>query len=65
VAAAWLTHDQVDPVPAYQPDPLLRPATPVLVLLAVLSAVIVVVAAWLAQRRVDGDDPVEVLRAGT
>jgi putative ABC transport system permease protein len=65
VTAAWLAHDRVDPVPRFQPDPLLLPAAPLIVGLAALSLVVVLVAAALAQRRVDRDDPVEVLRAGT
>ena len=65
VAAAWLAHDRVDPVPRYQPDPLLRSATPVILGLALLAVVVAVVAAVVAQRRVDQDDPVEVLRGGT
>ena len=65
LTAAWLAHDRVDPVPKFQPDPLLQPAVPLIVGLTALSVAVVVVAAALAQRRVDRDDPVEVLRAGT
>jgi putative ABC transport system permease protein len=65
VLAARLAHDRVDPVPKFQPDPLLEVAWPLVVGLVTLSIVVVVVAATLAQRRVDRDDPVEVLRAGT
>ena len=63
--AAWLAHDRVDPVPKFQPDPLLQPAVPLMVGLTALSLLVVALAAVLAQRRVDRDDPVEVLRAGT
>jgi putative ABC transport system permease protein len=65
LAGAWLAHGRIDPVPDYRPDPVLRPAGPVILALAVASAVLAVVAAAVAQRRTDGDDPVEVLRAGT
>ena len=65
LTAAWLAHDRVDPVPKFQPDPLLLPALPVIVGLTALSLAVVLVASALAQRRVDRDDPVEVLRAGT
>ena len=62
--AAWLAHSRIDPVPGYRPAPLLRPALDVAAGFAVLSVLVVLVAAALAQRRVDRDDPVEVLRAG-
>lgn len=64
VAAAWFAHGRVDPVPAFRPEPLLRPAVAVMAALGVASAVVVAAAAALAQRRVERDDPVEVLRAG-
>lgn len=64
VAAAWFAHGRVDPVPTFEPEPLLRPALAVVLGLAAASVVITVAAAAFAQRRVDRDDPVEVLRAG-
>ncbi len=64
IAAAWLAHSRIDPVPSYRPDPLLRPATGIVLGLAVLALALSVVGAVLAQRRVDRDDPIEVLRAG-
>ena len=51
-------------MPGFPPAPLLRPALAVVAGLAVVSLVIVGVAAVLAQRRIEQDDPVEVLRAG-
>jgi hypothetical protein len=60
----WLAHGRIDPVPGFRPEPLLRVAGPLIVVLAVGALVVTVVAAVLAQRRVDRDDPVEVLRAG-
>jgi putative ABC transport system permease protein len=64
VAGVWLAHGRIDPVPGFRPEPLLRVAGPLIVVLAVGALVVTVVAAVLAQRRVDRDDPVEVLRAG-
>jgi putative ABC transport system permease protein len=64
VGAAWLAHSRIDPVPSYEPAPLLRPARVTITTLAVLSALLAVTGGFLAQRRVDRDDPVEVLRAG-
>jgi putative ABC transport system permease protein len=64
LAAAWLAHERIDPVPAYRPDPLLRAAVAVVAALAVTSVIIAATAAVLAQRRTDRDDPVEVMRAG-
>lgn len=64
LAAAWLAYPRVDPVPTFLPDPLLRPALPLILGLAGLSVVVVGVAALLGQRGMDRDDPVEVLRAG-
>jgi hypothetical protein len=64
LVAAWLAHSRIDPVPTYRPEPLLRPATSIMLGLALLALVLSVVGAVLAQRRADRDDPVEVLRAG-
>jgi putative ABC transport system permease protein len=64
VLAAWLAHGRIDPVPGFDPPPVLRPAVAVIVALAATSLVLTGVAAALAQRRIDRDDPVEVLRAG-
>jgi putative ABC transport system permease protein len=64
LAAAWLAHQHIDPVPGYRPDPVLRPATAMVASLATIAVILAVVATFLAQRRVDRDDPVEVLRAG-
>jgi putative ABC transport system permease protein len=64
LVAAWLAHSRIDPVPTYRPEPLLRPATSIVLGLALLALVLSVVGAVLAQRRADRDDAVEVLRAG-
>jgi predicted lysophospholipase L1 biosynthesis ABC-type transport system permease subunit len=64
LAGAWLAHRRIDPVPAFAPDPLFRPALAVVVALATGAVAVAGVAAALAQRRTDRDDPVEVLRAG-
>jgi putative ABC transport system permease protein len=62
--AAWLAHQRIDPVPGFRPDPVLRPASVVMTVIAAVALALVALAAGLAQRRVDRDDPVEVLRAG-
>lgn len=64
VAGAWLAHGRIDPVPHMAPAPLLRPAVGVLLACLVAAVIVVVVGAWIAQRRAGRDDPVEVLRAG-
>ncbi|HEX6417997.1 MAG TPA: FtsX-like permease family protein [Acidimicrobiales bacterium] len=64
VVGAGLAYGRIDPVPDFRPDPLLRPATAVVVALAGGAVLVAAVAAALAQRRADRDDPVEVLRAG-
>jgi putative ABC transport system permease protein len=64
LVAAWLAYGRIDPVPSFRPDPLLRPAVLLGGALAAASLVLTVIAAVLAQRRVDRDDPLEVLRAG-
>jgi putative ABC transport system permease protein len=62
--AAWLAYGRVDPVPAFRPGPVLRPAATVIVVLAGVAVAMAVVAAAAAQRRADSDSPVDVLRAG-
>jgi putative ABC transport system permease protein len=64
LAGAWLAHGRLDPVPGFRPGPVLRPASAVVLALAVTAGVVAVVAAAVVQRRTDRDDPVEVLRAG-
>ncbi|MGH9190964.1 MAG: hypothetical protein ACRDZ0_00620 [Acidimicrobiales bacterium] len=64
LAGAWLAHERIDPVPGFRPDPLLRPALAVVVALAATALIVAGLAAALAQRRTDRDDPLEVLRAG-
>jgi hypothetical protein len=63
-AGAGLAYAHIDPVPRYAPDPLLRIAGTAALGLSVATAVLTVVAVMLGQRRMDRDDPVEVLRAG-
>jgi putative ABC transport system permease protein len=63
-AAAALACARIDPVPHYPPDPLLRFAVPILGSLAATTLLLTIVAVVLAHRRMDRDDPVEVLRAG-
>lgn len=63
-AAAWVAHGSIDPVPHFRPEPLFRPASSVLLVVAGGAVVLTVVASVLAQRRMDRDDPVEVMRAG-
>jgi putative ABC transport system permease protein len=65
LTGARLAMSRIDPVPSFQPAPLLRPALVVIASLAVASAMVAGVAAALAQRRADRDDPIEVLRAGS
>ena len=64
LAVAWLAHAEIDPVPGLPPGPLLRPSVEAVVASSLVSITAVVVAAVVAQRRVERDDPVEVLRAG-
>ncbi|MFP5255818.1 MAG: hypothetical protein ACLGI8_08230 [Acidimicrobiia bacterium] len=64
LVAAALAHDHLDPVPGFRPSPVFRVAPVPTVGFAAAGVALVVVAAALAQRRVDRDDPVEVLRAG-
>lgn len=64
LAGAWLAHGSMDPVPNFAPPPLLRPALSLTGATAALAAVVAVAGSVLAQRRVDRDDPVEVLRGG-
>ena len=64
LVAAWLAHGRIDPVPGFHPAPLLRPASALALLVGLGSLAVTALAAALAQRRMDRDDPVEVLRAG-
>jgi putative ABC transport system permease protein len=63
-AGAALAYERIDPVPSFAPDPLLRLAVPTMALLAAVTGALTLVAVVLGQRRIDRDDPVEVLRAG-
>jgi putative ABC transport system permease protein len=63
--AAGLAHERIDPVGRYAPEPLLRHATPTIIAVAIATALLAAVAATVGQRRMDRDDPLEVLRAGT
>ncbi len=65
LVGAGVAHERIDPVPSYRPDPLLRPATGIMVGVGLAALVLAWIAAALAQRATDRDDPVEVLRAGT
>lgn len=64
-AASSIAHAEIDPVPGFRPDPLHRPAAGLMVALAAGALVVAWVAARVAQRRTDRDDPVEVFRGGT
>jgi len=64
IVGSRLAYGRIDPVPDLQPNPLLRPALAVMVLLATIALVVTALGAMLGQRRVDRDDPLEVLRAG-
>jgi putative ABC transport system permease protein len=64
VVGARLAYGRIDPLPGLAPAPLLRPAVWLTAALAVGAMVVAAVAAVLAQRRTDRDDPLEVLRAG-
>jgi putative ABC transport system permease protein len=65
LVGAGVAHEHLDPLPTVPPDPLLRPAAVLLVALGVAAFAVAAVAAALAQRATDRDDPLEVLRAGT
>jgi putative ABC transport system permease protein len=65
LVGAALAHQRLDPAPGFRPDPLFRPAIVLAAAVAAVAVVVAGVAAVLAQRRTDRDDPVEVLRAGT
>ncbi|MGH9114018.1 MAG: FtsX-like permease family protein [Acidimicrobiales bacterium] len=64
LVGARLAYGRIDPVPDYRPDPLLRPAAVALIVVVAVAVVVSGLAAALAQRRTDRDDPLEVLRAG-
>ncbi len=65
LVGAGVAHERIDPVPSFRPDPLLRPATGMMVGLGLAALIVAWIAAAVAQRAADRDDPVEVLRAGT
>ena len=69
VVVAWVgarvALGRLDPLPFVQPDPLLRPATGVLVGLGLAALAVAIAAATIAQLVTDRDDPLEVLRGGT
>lgn len=64
VLGAHVALVRIDPLPLVRPDPLLRPPTVLLVVLGLAAVAVTVIAAALAQRAADRDDPLEVLRAG-
>ncbi len=64
LAGAWLALQLVDPVPSYAPPTLWRVAVPTIAGLAVAAVIVAAIAAFVAQRRTDRDNPVEVLRGG-
>lgn len=64
VAGAWLAHRRIDPVPNFPPEPLLRPAVSVIVVVGAIALLTVAIGSVVAQRRMDDDDPLEVLRVG-
>jgi putative ABC transport system permease protein len=65
LVAAGVALDRIDPLPSVRPDPLPRPATGLMVGLGLAALVIAAIAAAIAQRATDRDDPLEVLRGGT
>ena len=65
VVAARVALQRIDPLPLVRPDPLLRPATGLLLGLGLAALVVAWVASAIAQWVTDRDDPVEVLRGGT
>ncbi len=65
LVGAGLAHQRLDPLPLVRPDPLLRPAIGLSVGLGVAALVVAWIAAAIAQRATDRDDPLEVLRGGT
>lgn len=65
VVGASVALERIDPLPLVRPVALLRPATGVLIGVGLAVLVLCGVAAALAQRATDRDDPVEVLRAGS
>jgi hypothetical protein len=65
LVGAAVALQRIDPLPFVQPVPLLRPAIGLLVGLGLAALVVAWLAAALAQRATDRDDPLEVLRGGT
>ena len=64
VAAGWLVHRRLDPVPSIPPGTLLRLPLPLLATAVAVAVAVCVAGAFVAQRLADRDDPMEVLRAG-
>jgi putative ABC transport system permease protein len=64
LVGAWFALQLVDPVPSFAPPTLWRVAVPTIAGLAIAAVLLTVVAAFVAQRRTDRDNPVEVLRGG-
>jgi putative ABC transport system permease protein len=64
LGGARLAYGRIDPVPAYRPDPLLRPALVAFLVVAAIAVALAMGGAALAQRRADRDHPLAVLRAG-
>jgi putative ABC transport system permease protein len=65
LVGAGVTHERIDPLPSFRPDPLLRPASGLMVGLGLAALVVASIAAAIAQRTTDHDDTLEVLRGGT
>jgi putative ABC transport system permease protein len=64
LVAAGVALERIDPLPSVRPDPLLQPATGLLVGLGLAALVVAAIAAGIAQRVTDRDDPLEVVRGG-
>lgn len=62
--AVRLAYHRIDPVPGYPPPTVFRPAIGLSLLIIAGCALATIGAATLAQRRLDREDPNEVLRAG-
>jgi putative ABC transport system permease protein len=64
LVGSWLAYGRIDPVPDFQPDPLLRPALTTMAILGAIALIVIALGAALGQRRANRDDPLDVLRAG-
>jgi putative ABC transport system permease protein len=64
LVGAGIAHERIDPLPLVLPDPILRPATGTMVALGLAALVVAAIAAAVAQRTIDRDDPLDVLRGG-